>query len=69
MTFIKSTVSRFERPNLLGSHSRHDRFSARFAMPAGTASELRQAMSQSAFTRLLDGLERRKLICRRDPCN
>lgn len=45
-----------------------ERFSARSAMPAGTASELRQAMSKEIVSRLLSGLEQRNLICRRDPC-
>lgn len=61
MTLIKSDVSR--RKCWVP-----DRFSARSAMPAGTASELRQAMSKEIVSRLLSGLERRKLICRRDPC-
>jgi len=61
VTFIIGTVSR-PIPEKFG------RFSARSAMPAGTASELRQAMSKEIVSRLLSGLERRKLICRRDPC-
>jgi len=61
MTIIIENVSR-RIPAKIG------RFSARSAMPAGTASELRQAMSKEIVSRLLSGLERRKLICRRGPC-
>jgi len=61
VTFIIPTVSRKIPEGI-------SRFSARSAMPAGTASELRQAMSKEIVSRLLSGLKQRKLICRRDPC-
>jgi hypothetical protein len=46
---IIGTVSRREC-------SEFDRFSARFAMPAGTASEIRHTLSERTFERLLAGL-------------
>ena len=61
MSLIKSIVSR-------DSAGLRSRFSARSAMPAGTASELRQAISRDLFQRLFDGLERRNLTARRVPC-
>jgi hypothetical protein len=58
MTVIIGSVSRPEGPKT-------GRFCAVYAMPAGTASDLRQAISQDLFSRLLNGLEQRKLIARR----
>lgn len=61
MSFIIQNVSR-------RIQAENNRFSAFRAMPAGTASELRQAISQNTFQKLLDGLQSRKLIVRRPSC-
>lgn len=55
MNLITNTVSRTKSPH-------PGRFSARSAMPAGTAQEIRQSLSQWTFERLLTGLRARKLM-------